>query len=94
MVLSDPRYYRATYVGLLVAIFQQLTGINTIFMYSNTVFKGLGLQQTVITVMMGSVNMLASIVGFFLLFYYGRRTLLLGGSIVMTLCLLLLALFI
>lgn len=35
-------YRRANLVGIMMAIFQQTTGINVIFIYSNTVFANIG----------------------------------------------------
>lgn len=78
----------------MTAVFQQLTGINIIFFYSNTVFSGLGISPLVITVIMGVVNLLASVLGFFLLFRFGRKTLMLHGNMCMCLSLLLLGLMI
>lgn len=93
-VLCDARYRTATYVGLFLGIFQQTTGMNIIFLYSNTVFNGLGLSATIVTVMMGVFNFIGSVVGFFLLFYFGRRSLLLVGHVTQAASLLLLGLFI
>ena len=78
-VCCDPRYSRATFVGCSIAIFQQLTGINVIMFYSNTVFAlaHSSLKASTITGIVGVVNFLATFGGMALLGYVGRKPLLL-----------------
>lgn len=89
----DPRYRRATAVGITLAIFSQLTGINVIMFYSNILFKGLSMSNTSITALIGIVNFITPIIGLLFLMCFGRKTLMLTFNIGMTIVLLLLALF-
>lgn len=73
-------------VGCLLAIFQQLTGINVIMFYSNTVFKSSdpnekGLSATTITGIVGLVNFVTTFGGMALLAKFGRRTIMLWCQI-------------
>lgn len=92
-ICCDPRYRRATGVGITLAIFSQLTGINVIMFYSNILFKGLSLSNTMITALIGIVNFITPIFGLLFLMCFGRKTLMLTFNIGMTIVLLLLALF-
>jgi hypothetical protein len=80
----SPQYSRATFVGCSLAIFQQLTGINFIMFYSNTIFASLGsISPTMITFYVGLVNFFATFGGLFLLFKAGRRTIMLNLNALM-----------
>ena len=73
----DPVYTRASILGCTIAIFQQLTGINILMFYSNTIFEDAGItwESTKVTALMGGVNFVSSIFGVLLLFKFGRKTL-------------------
>ena len=86
-VLS-PRYRRTVLIGLVFAAVAQLTGINIVFYYAPLIFEktrmgGSVLYQTLLT---GIVNLVFTIVAFWLIDRLGRKKLLLMGSWVMGLC--------
>lgn len=93
MVLCDPKYSKATFIGCTFSILVNLTGINVILLYSCMIFKGLTLSATFITAMIGIVNFLAALIGLTLLYCFGRRTIMLLFNILMALTLLLLSYF-
>lgn len=71
-------------VGLGLAIFQQVTGINAVIYYSDSIFKAAGFssvqQQTDATILaIGCVNVLATFVAITFIDRFGRRPLLLAG---------------
>lgn len=68
------KYSGATFVGCSLAIFQQLTGINIIMFYSNTIFANTGASPTTITALVGVVNFFSTLVGMALLGLAGRKT--------------------
>jgi sugar porter (SP) family MFS transporter len=78
-----PEYRRALVVGIGLAIFQQITGINTIIYYAPTIFQLAGFssaaQSILATAGVGLVNVLLTIVSLRLLDRIGRRPLLLAG---------------
>jgi MFS family permease len=70
-------------VGVLLAVFQQITGINTIIYYAPTLLASAGLGNSaalLANVVNGAVNVLLTIVAIRLLDRTGRRPLLLGGT--------------
>jgi sugar porter (SP) family MFS transporter len=83
-----PRYKRTVIIGLVFASIAQLTGINIIFYYAPLIFEktkvgGSILFQTLLT---GIVNLIFTIVAFWLIDRMGRKKLLLMGSWIMGLC--------
>ena len=87
----DPKYSRATLLGCALSVFQQLTGINAIMFYSNLVFKGLTLTNTMITALIGIVNFVATLFGLVFLAFAGRKTLMAIFNIAMSVTLLMLS---
>ncbi len=81
-------------VGVALAVFQQVTGINTVIYYAPTIFRAAGLSSDSVSILatagVGLVNVIMTVVAMNLLDRAGRRPLLLwglGGMIVMLLVL-------
>jgi sugar porter (SP) family MFS transporter len=73
----------ALWVGVLMAIFQQVTGINTVIYYAPSLLAGAGLGNSaslLANVVNGAVNVGMTIVAIRLLDRVGRRPLLLTGT--------------
>ena len=73
-------------IGMAVAVFNQLTGINTIMYYSADIFRSVGFSTDSAiwqTVIIGSTNLIATMIGMTLIDKVGRRKLLLIGSLCM-----------
>ncbi len=73
----------ALWVGVLLAVFQQVTGINTVIYYAPSLLQGAGLGDNaalLANVVNGAVNVLLTIVAIRLLDRTGRRPLLLFGT--------------
>jgi MFS family permease len=82
----DPRWRRPLVVGLGLAIFQQITGINAIIYYSDEIFAAAGFattaQQTLVTTWaIGGVNVVATFIAIAFIDKLGRRPLLLAGLV-------------
>jgi SP family arabinose:H+ symporter-like MFS transporter len=77
------RFRKAAFVGIILAIFSQVQGINAIMYYAPEIFKQVGsgtgaaFQQTIIV---GIVNLLFTFVAIWLVDKAGRRALLLYGG--------------
>jgi sugar porter (SP) family MFS transporter len=70
-------------IGVMLAVFQQVTGINTIIYYAPTLLSSAGLGNSaalLANVVNGAVNVLMTIVAIRLLDRVGRRPLLLTGT--------------
>jgi MFS family permease len=93
--LATPELRPALLVGIGLAVFQQVTGINTIIYYAPQIFQaaGFGSATTALAATMGIgvVNVLATVVAIGLVDRWGRRPLLLAGLTGMILSLLALA---
>ena len=82
-------------VGILLAVFQQVTGINVVMYYAPTIFKsaGFGNDSALFqTALMGIVNLTFSVISMFFVDKIGRKPLLISGSIGMSIAMILLAL--
>jgi SP family galactose:H+ symporter-like MFS transporter len=92
--LFNPLVKPALIIGVSLAIFQQVTGINTVIYYAPTIFQFAGITSAssaiLATVAVGVVNVILTIVAILLLDRVGRRPLLLIGLAGMTLSLTLL----
>lgn len=76
-------YLRLVLIGIAVGMFNQFTGINAIMYYAPRIFKEVGFGQNtalVQAVMVGSVNLIFTIIAMNLIDKIGRKTLLLIGT--------------
>ncbi len=88
-VLS-PLMLKVVLVGVGLSVFQQVTGINAFLYYAPVIFKGLGSSgdtSMLQTVLVGTVNMLFTLVAIFTVDKLGRKPLMLIGSAGMGICL-------
>ena len=86
----------ALIVGVTLAIFQQLCGINVVFNYTSTIFESIGAdlnRQLMETVMIGVVNLIFTLVAMWQVDRLGRRPLMLMGSLGLSVVYLALAFF-
>lgn len=74
----------AVILGITLAVFQQLCGINVVFNYTSTIFESAGAnldRQLFETVAIGIVNLLFTVVAMWQVDKLGRRPLMLIGSL-------------
>ncbi len=70
------------FVGIMLSVFQQAVGINAVLYYAPRIFGDMGMENPmVITVFMGVVNILFTLVAIFTVEKWGRKPLLIWGSI-------------
>jgi sugar porter (SP) family MFS transporter len=82
--LVSPRVRPLLMVGVMLAVFQQITGINTVIYYAPTLLQGAGFGNSgalLANVVNGAVNVGMTIVAIWLLDKVGRRPLLLSGTV-------------
>ena len=86
--IFSPSVRKPFLVGIGIAVFQQVTGINTVIYYAPQIFQKAGFQaaETAIlaTVFVGVINVLLTIVALWLIDRVGRRPLLITGLIGMS----------
>ncbi len=87
--LLAPRLRRVLIIGIGLAMFQQITGINTVIYFAPTIFQSAGLSSAATSILatagVGAVNVIMTIVSMWLIDSLGRRQLLLwslGGMAV------------
>lgn len=90
------RYYRPVLlIGIMIAVFQQVTGINSILYYAPVIFKETGLSSTsslMQTILVGVVNVISTFIAIGLVDKVGRRKFLLAGAVAMGISLIVVAL--
>lgn len=70
------------FVGVMLSVFQQAVGINAVLYYAPRTFGDMGMQDPMmITVIMGFINILFTLVAIFTVEKLGRKPLLIFGSI-------------
>jgi len=82
--LLDPAFRKALIVAIVIALFSQFTGINTIIYYGSIVFLEHVPHQTASTalwanVIIGAINFIATILGMALIDRAGRKPLLMSA---------------
>ena len=85
---------RILIIGILLAIFQQVTGINVVMYYAPAIFKSAGFGNSSAlfqTALMGMVNLTFSVVSMFYVDKVGRKPLMVIGSIGMSIAMFLMA---
>ena len=81
-------------IGIVVAILQQITGINSVFFYAPMIFEqsGIGTDASFVqAILVGVTNLVFTILALLLIDRLGRKPLLTGGVVGMAVCLMLLA---
>jgi len=70
------------FVGIMLSVFQQAVGINAVLYYAPRIFGDMGMDNPMIlTVFMGVVNILFTLVAIFTVEKWGRKPLLISGSL-------------
>ena len=74
--------FMCIFIGIMLSVFQQAVGINAVLYYAPRIFGDMGMQDPMmITVIMGIVNILFTLVAIFTVEKLGRKPLLIWGSI-------------
>lgn len=88
--LWTPRLRGVLVIGILVGVFQQITGISSVLAYATVIFEHAGAGADVSfmqTVYVGLVNLVFTVLAFLLIDRVGRRPLVLFGLLGMAACL-------
>ncbi|HEO8422355.1 MAG: sugar porter family MFS transporter [Niallia sp.] len=94
--LAEPWIRRIVFLGIGIAIVQQITGVNTIMFYGTQILESTGFSTEVAliaNIANGVISVLATFVGIWLLGRVGRRPMLITGLIGTTTTLLLIGTF-
>lgn len=87
-VFTGPRMLYRTLLGMVLQAGQQLTGANYFFYYGTTIFTAIGLKDSYVTsIILGTVNVAATILGLWVVENVGRRKAMMCGAAWMGICL-------
>ena len=74
------------FIGIMLSVFQQAVGINAVLYYAPRIFGDMGMDDPMmLTVFMGIINILFTLVAIFTVEKWGRKPLLICGSLGMAL---------
>ncbi|KAF2723634.1 general substrate transporter [Polychaeton citri CBS 116435] len=79
--------FRKVFIGTMLQMMQQWTGVNFIFYYNTTFFQGVGLKNPFLISMITTiVNVCSTPISFYTIERFGRRPLLIWGAVGMCIC--------
>ncbi|HJR99526.1 MAG TPA: sugar porter family MFS transporter [Flavobacterium sp.] len=81
--LFNPKFRNVLLIGIVVAVFQQWCGINTVFNYADEIFTaaGYGVSDTLFNIVItGTVNLVFTLVAMFTVDKWGRKKLMVFGA--------------
>jgi SP family xylose:H+ symportor-like MFS transporter len=73
-------------IGITLSVFQQFVGINVVLYYATDIFKGMGMTTNASllqTIIVGSVNLIFTVVAILSVDHFGRKPLQIIGALVM-----------
>ena len=85
--LVAPNVRSILWLGIILAVFQQITGINTIMYYAPKIFAQVGQSNDIAllqTIAIGGTNFIFTVVAMLFIDRFGRKFLILAGSLGMT----------
>ncbi|KAK8030204.1 hexose transporter [Apiospora rasikravindrae] len=85
-MFKGPRMAYRIALGMLLQMFQQLTGANYFFYYGTTIFRSVSISSFVTQMILNGINFSVTFIGLYLVEHYGRRKSLITGSIWMFIC--------
>ena len=83
MELFLPKIRPLLFIGIILAVFQQITGINTIMYYAPKIFANVGQSNNIAllqTIAIGATNVVFTLLAMSLIDRFGRKLLILVGS--------------
>lgn len=81
--LLAPKVRPLLFIGIILAVFQQITGINTIMYYAPKIFANVGQSNDsalLQTILIGGTNLIFTLVAMVLIDRFGRKLLIIIGS--------------
>ncbi|XP_072904887.1 solute carrier family 2, facilitated glucose transporter member 4-like isoform X2 [Hemitrygon akajei] len=86
-LFRSPAYRQPLFIAVMLQLSQQLSGVNAVFYYSTSIFIGMGIEHPVyITIGVGIINTVFTVLSLFLVERMGRRALHLLGLAGMCAC--------
>lgn len=95
LLFSDKGYLFLLFIAIVVAVFQQISGANAVLFYAPIIFERVGMDvndQLLIQIMIGSVNLIFTLIAIRFVDKVGRKRLMLIGAGAMSILLVLIGL--
>jgi MFS transporter, SP family, sugar:H+ symporter len=90
-MFKAPRMAYRILLGMVLQMFQQLTGANYFFYYGTTIFRSVSIDSFITQIILNTINFLVTFIGLYMVERFGRRKSLIAGSIWMFICFLIFA---
>jgi SP family sugar:H+ symporter-like MFS transporter len=90
-MFKAPRMAYRILLGMVLQMFQQLTGANYFFYYGTTIFRSVSIDSFITQIILNTINFLVTFIGLYMVERFGRRKSLIAGSIWMFVCFLIFA---
>jgi SP family xylose:H+ symportor-like MFS transporter len=74
------------FIGIMLSVFQQFVGINVVLYYASNIFRNMGAStdsSLLQTIIVGSINMIFTVVAIFTVDRFGRKPLMVIGALIM-----------
>jgi MFS transporter, SP family, xylose:H+ symportor len=75
------------FISIVLSVFQQFIGINVVLYYAGNIFRNMGASTNASllqTIIVGTINMLFTVIAIFTVDRFGRKPLLITGAIIMS----------
>lgn len=95
LLFTNKAYFILLIIAIVIAVFQQISGANAVLFYAPIIFEKVGMNvnsQLLIQILIGSVNLVFTLVAIRLVDQVGRRKLMITGAAVMSFLLVLIGL--
>lgn len=86
LITGQPKIFLRVVIGMIIQILNQLSGINYFFFFGVKIFKEVGVDAYLTAIILGTTNILGTLLGLIVVEKLGRRKLLIGGAIGMSIC--------
>ena len=92
--LFKPALRLVLIIGIVIAVLQQITGINSVFFYAPMIFEqsGIGTDASFVqAILVGLINLVFTVIAILYIDKLGRKPLLIGGVLGISICMMVLA---
>lgn len=90
-MFKAPRMAYRIALGVLLQMFQQLTGANYFFYYGTTIFRSVQIDSFITQIILNTINFAVTFIGLYMVEHFGRRKSLMAGAFWMFICFLIFA---
>ncbi|MGH2622120.1 MAG: sugar porter family MFS transporter, partial [Sphingobacterium sp.] len=83
LIFSNKSYLMLVFIAIVIAVFQQISGANAVLFYAPIIFERVGMDvndQLLIQIMIGSVNLIFTLIAIRFVDKVGRKRLMLVGA--------------